>query len=527
MRASLLCTVSAVSFDNTIGVPSLPKNRATALAVARATGDVIASLAADVMEKRDPDSGAMVEYWDLTDTIVDGITAMRKAGEKYLPRFPNETDKRYTYRLNGSTKLTNIYRDTVEGLASKPFEQEISLVKSDEETVPADIAKFAEDVDGSGNNLTMYSSQVFFNGINSAIHWIYVDHPVRDPNVRSVADYKAAGLRPYWSHVLGRNVLAARSAMIDGKETLTYVKVFEPGVPDHIREFTRDANGVVTWKLSQKTDRQQDGKTYYEEVGTGTISIGEIPLVPFITGRRDGRSFRLFPAMRDAADLQVELYQQESGLKWIKIVGAYSMLAGNGVKPDKDAAGNIKDIEVGPTMVLYAAPANDGSHGSWSFVQPDASVMTFLAGDVKETISQLRELGRQPLTAQSGNITVITASAAAGKAKSAVGAWALGLKDALENAMRMTAKFMTIPYEPEINVYTEFDAFTEGKDLDALATARAARDISHETYISEMKRRAVLAPEVTAEVERERLLDEVPSDGVDTTLDTGKDKEVE
>lgn len=481
----------------------------------------------DEMLKRAPDSAAMLDYWDQTDTIVDGAKAMRKAGQAYLPKFVDEQNAEYDFRLT-SSKFTNVYRDIVEGLASKPFEEEVSLVTSDTDPIPEKITDFIEDVDGSGNNLTVFASGTFFNGINSAIDWIFVDYPTADPTrVRSVADAKAAGLRPFWSRVLGRNVLEARTTMIGGKEVLTYMRIFEPGKPDHVRIFER-INDVVTWKLYVKSDRPApNGKTMFILENEGNISIGVIPLVPFMTGRRDGRTFRLFPAMRDAADLQIELYQQESGLKFVKIMAAYPMLAGNGIRPPVDAAGKPIKLAVGPGKVLYGAPNANGDHGEWAFVEPSAQTMKFLAEDVKATIEQLRELGRQPLTAQSGNLTVITTAVAAGKARTAVGAWALALKDTLENALVLTCMWLGISdYEPEVNVYTEFDDFADGNsDVEALMSAREKRDLSQETLWTELKRRKVLSPEFDADKERERLMNELPAEGLeDDDEDDDKDK---
>lgn len=483
----------------------------------------VVSVDADEMLKRSPDSAAMLDYWDQTDAIVDGVKAMRKAGERYLPKFVDEDKAEYDFRLL-NTKFTNVYRDIVEGLASKPFEEEVSLVTSENATIPKQIEEFIEDVDGSGNNLTVYASGTFFNGINSAIDWIFVDYPTAEPGkVRSIADAKAAGIRPFWSRVLGRNVLEARTTMIGGKETLTYMRIFEPGKPDHVRIFERTGD-VVTWQLYVKSDKSSpNGKTQFVLEDSGNISIGVIPLVPFMTGRRDGRTFRQFPAMQDAADLQIELYQQESGLKFVKIMAAYPMLAGNGITPQKGADGKPTKLAIGPGKVLYGAPNANGDHGEWTFVEPSATTMKFLAEDIKSTIENLRELGRQPLTAQSGNLTVITTAVAAGKARTAVGAWALTLKDALENALVLTCLWLGIKdgeYSPEVNVYTEFDDFADGgADVTELGAARGRKDISQETYWVELKRRKILSPEFDADIERERLLTELPAEGLEDDED--------
>lgn len=499
---------------------------ATTLAQVAEVGEARQVFGGDPLLKRSSDIEAMVPYWDTTDAIVEGYDAIRKAGKDYLPMFAEEKEKDYDVRLS-LTKFTNVYRDILEGLASKPFEEEITLVESESSSkAPPEIEEFIEDVDGAGNNITVFSSLTFFNGINSAIDWIFVDYPTVAPGaVRSVADLKAAGLRPFWSHVLGRNVLEVRSKLIKGKQVLSYIRIFEPGITDkdRVRVFERHDDGRITWVLYIRNDGS--GKNEFVIEKEGILAIDEIPLVPFVTGRRDGKSWKFFPAMRDAADLQIQLYQDESGLKFITTMAAYPMLAANGLLPELEADGKTpKKLAIGPMKVLYGTPDANGNHGTWSFIEPGAQSMTFLQARIDKTKEDLRELGRQPLTAQSGALTVITTAVAAGKAKSAVSAWTLNLKDTLENAIEITCKWMRITgYEPEVNVYNEFDNFTDGgADLAELGQARRNGDLSQETYWGELRRRKVLAPEFNAETERERLLEEIPGE---PELDNEDDKD--
>lgn len=499
------------------------------IATAEANGDVRSG---DDILSRGNDIAQMVPYWDLTDTIIDGVGALRKTQTKYLPKFESEEKDVYEMRL-GLTKFTNVYRDIIESLSSKPFEEEVTLIEDGGPNPPEDVVALLENIDGDGTNITEFANQTFFNGINSAIHWIFVDFPTNDEDTKptTAAQYKAAGLRPYWSHVIARNVYKAKTSILGGKSQLSYIKIFEPGtdngdgiVADHMREFIRDDTGAVHWSLWRKiTSDTNLLKVKFVKVGFGTLSINVIPLVPFYTGRREGRTFKFLPALQDAADLSLELYLQESGLKYAKTVSAYSMLVGEGVKPEKEPGGKTKPMAIGPLKILYAPPNSQGQNGTWKFITPDASVLTFLKTDITETKQDLRELGRQPLTAQSGNLTTITTAVAAGKAKSAVGAWALGLKNALENAIGITMLWIgqepgdgKSAYKPEVNVYTEFDdVLDDGRDLDALDKARAGGDLSQRTYWHEFKRRKVLSPDFDAEKEEQALLDE--SAGEDET----------
>lgn len=474
---------------------------------------------------RASDISSMVPYWEKVDCIVRGLDAMRAAGREYLPQFPREKDDSYDFRLK-QTKFTNVYRDVLEGLSTKPFEEEVSLIGG--ESVPPEMYEFIENVDGSGSNLTVFSALTFFNGINNAIDWIFVDFPaVETDRPISRAEAKRRNLKPFWSHVLAKNVLEVRTSIIGSKEVLSYIRILEPGINganDRVRVFERSQtpDGVATpvrWEL------WEDGDEFIQVAG-GELSIDVIPLIPFMTGRRDGKSWSFFPVMQDAADLQITLYQNESALEFIKTLACYPMLAANGMKPQKDAAGNPLEVATGPMRVLWGVPDGNGGHGEWKFVEPQANSMEFLEKNIAHTKQDLRELGRQPLTALSSQLTTVTTSIAAGKARSAVSAWALGLKDALENALEITARWMGITYEPEVFVYTGFDNVSnESSDLEELGKARERRDISQETYWFELKRRKVLSPEFRSDEEVKRLLAEIPSEDAESDMSTNEEED--
>lgn len=470
----------------------------------------------DTMLQRSDDLAAMVDYWDRTDAIVDGITAMRVGGELFLPKFSDETADEYEFRLS-LTKMTNVYRDIIESLSAKPFEREVMVLG---EEMPEQISEFVKDVDGAGNNITAFTNSVFFNGVNSAIDWIYVDFPKADRPFANLGEYKAAGYRPYWSRVLGRNIIRAESKMLNGVETLTFIRMFEPGIPNHIREFTRAENGDIMWELYRDSgQKNKDTGTAYILIDSGRLNIPVIPLVPFITGRRDGRTWKILPAMQDAADLQIELYLQESGLKFAKTLTAYPMLSANGVKPQMEADGKTpKRVKVGPNRILYAPPDGAGKAGNWEYIEPSAESLKFLASDITDTIKELRELGRQPLTVASQNLTKETTQVAAGKAKSAIKQWAVGLENALDKAMAITKLYYMVTADVKLDVYKEFDEFYEDGSLSSLAGDRDRGDLSQETYWEEMTRRGVYSQNFDPERERARLLKETPSDMADPNL---------
>lgn len=477
----------------------------------------------------------MSNYWAKVADIVAGSDRMREMHDEYLPKFTHETAADYDLRWKNA-KFTNVYRDIVENLSSKPFEEEVQLNEGDEKnpvTIPEQIVQFCEDVDGSGNNLTIFAADTFFNGVNAAIDWIFVDYS-QAPTIgrpRTRAEEATLNLRPFWSHVLGSNVLEVRSRIVNGKERITYIRVREyeeDGL--YIRLMRSDEFGAA-WELYKEvpTNDQSPAAERFRFVESGPFTIGLIPMIPFITGRRMGKHWRFHPMMQDAADLQIELFQQESGLKNIKNLSAFPILSGEGVVPQYDGTGANKvprTVATGPNGVLYGGMAND-KPGKWDFIQPDASLLKFLAEDVEATIKQLRELGRQPLTAQSGNLTVITTAVAAKKGNSAVQMWALGLKDALENALVLTCLWFGIQpatYDPNVTVFTDFDVEGRPEDVNALNEARKNGDISRPNYLKELRRRGILRAEFDEDQNDEELLLEEPEEPeIDET--TGLPKE--
>lgn len=476
------------------------------------------------------DYEAMSSYWTMVSTILAGANAMR-AAKAYLPKFPNETENDYEFRRKNS-KFTNIFRDIVENLAAKPFAKEVAL--SDKATDR--IKTLTENITGQGDHLNVFAANCFFHGISYAIDWILVDYTKNVPANATIAQEQEIGARPYWVRVPAQNLLAAYSEMIGGVETFVHVRIKEDAkvregygektverVRVLNRELTRDEKGEVvsaadaTWEVLEK-QKDTTGKETWVSVGSGPITIKVIPLVPFLTGRRLGHSWQVVPPLQDAADLQIEHYQQESGLKYAKELTCFPMLAGNGVTPAEGPDGKPMAVPVGPKSVLYAPANGEGKHGEWKFIEPSAESLKFLAEDVKETGQQLRELGRQPLTAQTGNLTVVTTAFAAQKGNSAIQAWAFNLKDALENAMHLTALWLNETNEAEVTVHTDFDVETDSVDaMKVVLEMKKDSLISRDATISEAKRRNILSPEYDAEDDMELILGEIPGD--DTTDD--------
>lgn len=465
---------------------------------------------------------AMQAYWEKVSAFIEGADAVKKAGEKYLPKLSEETAEDYKYRLK-MARFTNIYRDIVENLAAKPFTKEVSLANAD---TPQFFKDIIEDIDGSGTHLNVFSNNVFFEGINSGITWIMVDYPTM-PAGTTLADERAKGVRPYWVQINAKDLFWVESAVINGREQIVYAKIHEPRTGrdekgqettiERVRLLIRDKlpNGYAPARF-EIWEKNPD----WQKVDEGYISIGVIPLVPFYTGRRKGSSWQVIPPMSSVADAQLEHYQEETNYKFTRQMCAFPMLVGEGIDPPLDENNQPKKLSVGPRMVLFAPPYDNGtgglSHGTWKSLEPQTSSLQILSGEVDKIEQKMRELGRQPLTSGSTGLTQVAAAFASQKAASAVQAWAFILKDALENCFTLTALWLNQTFEPAVYVNSDFAIeIGEDKQPDILLSMQKDGLISRDTLWSEMKRRNILSPEFDASVENQKLLEEIPDDSED------------
>lgn len=494
-----------------------------------------------------PDNEEMMPYWRVAADILCGLEAIRARGADYLPMFPEEDTEDYTYRLNNGV-FTNIYSDIIETLAAKPFEDELSIREGTAGADfigtprPGDPAKktggLIEDIDGKGSHIHVFANDVFYNGINAAIDWIFVDYPKADPNM-SRAEEAKLNLRPYWFRIPAWMVLEVDSAMVSGKEeliTFRYLQFrkqktgYKVTMVPQVREITRAKTSIdpapasygppifKVWELVEDDTKTPGKEVKVKLADSGIYNIGIIPATPFICGRRRGTSWVIDPPMKAAANLQIELYQRETGLKNTEMLVCYPMLAANGINLE-DAQGKTVDVRIGPHTVLKAPPNGDGNHGEWQFLEPGAESLKFVDARTKDLKKELRELGRQPLTAESDNITVLTSAFASEKANSALQAWAIRLKDALENALKITAMWLKEDVEPEVVIAMDFGLYGESDDRTLLAM-RSQRDLSQRSLWREMKRRGRLGSDFDENDEEKQLAAEIPSrDDVNDAVD--------
>ena len=504
------------------------------------------------------DYTAMLPIWKKVTTFDGGVDQMRKSAKDYIPKFPMEDDGDYKTRIEAAP-FTNVWEDIASGLAGKPFSREVQFEDPDE--VDERFKDLYEDIDGRGNNLHVFAEEWFREGLDYAIDWVLVDYtklpPLSPGRFRSVAEEQALGARPYWVRIAAINVKAVYSNMVNGKEVLTYFRYYEPvtirdgfeeKVAERYREYSRepivDPNSGQTvdytpaaWRVLEKKKDEQ-GREYWAVLDEGTIPIGRIPLIPFCIAKRRGNGWAVRHPLKSLIDMQMDAFLQECNLRNMEMLTCYPMLTANGVaqpteqNPEPGQQAKPIKVPVGPRAVLWAPPNPAGGQpGSWNFIEPSGESYRNLQAKLETSWKNMREIGMQPLA--ESNITVITSANVSVKAKSALQAWALRFKDALEQAFVLTALWLGKSEDeaPGLDVYKDFGVDLQGGEVvDNLLKAQEQGQLSGETLRAEMKRRNILSENFNEEDEVERIANEMVSmteDGIDPVTGQPLDEEPE
>ena len=476
---------------------------------------------------------AMRPYWDMVDDIMGGAETMRRVTggvNAYLYRFEKEDQQEYEYRVQ-TAPYTPLYADAFRNLASKPFSREVAI----SEDAPESISALIENIDGAGNHLHVFARDVFKAGINYGVDWIWVGH-TSVPAGATEADRKAMNARPFWLRIPAKRMLAVYEDTVDGELAFVHVRIdesyvvrdgYDEVVVERVRVIDRPmleggGYGLPIYQVFEfKTNADRRRRGAWELVDEGSISLGIIPLVAFVTGERESGEWVIRPPLRDLAYMQITEFQMESNRERVQTMTAFPVGVFQGVaKPEeKDANGRDVAIPMGPRTQFWLPPIGDGGqYGDFKFVEPSGSAGEMLRKDIEEFRREMREMGMQPLTPNSGNLTATATAVAEAKAHSAVEMWALALQDALDLAMVYTARWLGLSDDqaPSVIVHTDFSVGQQSvEEMRLLLDMEKEEIISEDQLVAEAQRRNILGPNYDREYDLERILAQIPADDPD------------
>lgn len=440
----------------------------------------------------------LAKEWALLDALTGGTPAMRAAGATYLPAAPKEEAESHRARLSVAT-LFPAYKRTVSVMAGKPFAKSLTLT----DAAPT-IERWAEDVDLQGVNLHSFAAEMFeesFNGLAG----ILIEYPRVGPapqGVRTVAAVEAAGLRPYMVRVMHNRILGWRTGEIQGRVTLTQLRLAETGEIEDGEYGTKTVDRVRvmrpgSWELWEK------GKTDWAMIDEGNTSLPVIPFVP-VYGRRRGFMDGA-PAMLDLAYLNVKHWQSQSDQDNIERVARVPILVFLGAE-------DSSQLVVGASSAVKL-PMN----ADLKFVEHTGAAIGAGADGLTRLEDQMIQSGAELLVQRPGQRTATEAANDAEANKSDLQRMTEQFEDALDQALIFMASYGNVPIEQagSVSLFKDFASATlSDASAQLVADLNSRGLLTKETTLREMQRRGVLEASVDVEDEIAAAAEEGPALGM-------------
>jgi len=464
----------------------------------------------------------MAEHWPMLEALMAGTGAMRAAGEKFLPKFPNEDPDAYKARLAQAT-LFPAFRRTAKVMAAKPFARpltyspetpvEICGRTADPNATPpiVGVSGWADDIDREGVNLLTLASEMALEALAYGLCGILVEAPKPIVGVAANitrADEKAAGVRPYFVRVMHNQILGWKIKRVDGVATLVQLRILECETRDDGEWGEKEVERVRVlepgrWATYEKAERSEE----WVIADSGTTTLNRIPFVP-IYGTRLGFMMGVSPLL-DLAYLNVKHWQSQSDQDNILHVARVPILFGKGFQEDDD-------IVVG----VATAVKTTSTEADLKFVEHSGEGIGAGKESLQDLEQQMIQAGAELLEKRPGTRTA-TESANDNEAnKSDLQRIAEGFEDSLDQALQLLAELGGLKSGGNVTLFKDFGAVVLGLASGQLILSMQQSGLlSKATAINELKRRGELAPEVDADQEIERVEAEGP--GLGTHTDDG------
>jgi hypothetical protein len=461
------------------------------------------------MKKAGPDTVSsayshMAPLWDKISSVLGGTETMRASGTMYLPQHDRESNAAYDERLN-RTILINTTEQTLNGWVGRPFSKPMQVNAN----IPDELAMLLEDVDRQGNDLDVFCRNWFRDGLAKGFSHVLVDFPaLQGDGPRTLADDRAAGLRPYFVHLPPENVIAAHAEMVNGVETLTHVRVHEQEVVrDGFEEMVVDRIRVYEPGLVEVYEKRgTKGREEWVVVESYNYDLPYIPIVTFYA-QRDGFMVSK-PPLLDLVNMNIAHWQSQSDQTAVLTVARFPMLASSGMMDDDE-------VVVGPNQWL----ATRDPQGRVYYVEHSGKAINSGRMDLLDLEEKMAKYGAEFLTKKPGRQTATARALDSAEAISPLQDMTHRFVDSVNLAMQYASDWLGIESGGTVDLHTDFGlSSSDAGALTALTEARRSRDISRETYLRELQRYNVLDRSFDIDVDGESLRDEQSYAGLSTQI---------
>lgn len=447
--------------------------------------------------------------WQMIDDLLGGTRAMRMAGERWLPKEEAESDKAYRVRINRSF-LYGALRDTMRRLKSKPFSRSVTLA----EPLTDRLATFDADVDGQGQDLTQFAAQCFDAAQNRGLVHILVEYPnvalpgeTPEQTSQRVTLEVESQIRPYFVLISADDMLGWESETIaGGGQRLTQIRFREWVVEKDGKWGTKRVEQIRVMRRDSWETWRQDSDGVWQPFQSGAVSLREIPLATAYFNRTGYMTAE--PPLVELAWLNVAHWCTASDQSHILRFQRFGIIFSRGFSRKDGSDANV----IGPARWIAAEEAN----ADMKIVEGTGAALGAGRQDVFDVEARMEVVGLAPLMERTGDATATGRAMDESRTQNDVQAWIRQLEAALLRALEFAHKWVGQEMHPDqsVDIFNEFGiSLRASEDIKNLLAMRMAGEITRRTFLSEVRRRAVLADSVDVDVELAEVEAETQLDG--------------
>jgi hypothetical protein len=424
----------------------------------------------------------MVRGWEVMKAVTLGTEYLRDNSQTFLPQEPREDYDAYLGRVNRSIFSPYTQR-LVRAATGLILRKPITL------DGPDFWHEFAENVDGGGSDLDEFARRLVLCSLTYGHGNVLVDYPA-PAEVRSLAEERLLGRRPYWIEVDPTDVYGWRLNRGDSYGALEQVRIHEQAVVPEGKFSESVYNQIrVIYPGRYEVYRQSEAKTQqylspmasgtfnlndqnsdYELIDSGTYSLSEIPFVTTYSNKVDTLVSR--PPMLDVAYINLAHYQRQADLIHSLHVASQPLLILEGWDDQ------TKDMAVGVNYAIATQPGN-----KVYYVEPASSAFEAQSNEIRELQQQMASLGIATLSQQK----FVAESADARRldkvdTNSMLATVSLDLEQTLQRCFDISAEYLGLE-PPTVHIDRDFDINRLiGQDIAALTVLFEKGVITREEY---------------------------------------------
>jgi len=427
----------------------------------------------------------MMKGWEIMKAVTEGTEYLRENSEAFLPLEPREDFDAYLARVNRAV-FSPFTQRLIRAATGLVLRKPITLTGD-----PYWTEMFKMDVDGCKSDLDEYARRILMCSLTYGQSHILVDYPAPS-GARSLAEERAQDRRPYWIEVDPNNLygwrldresnygnliqarIAEKAVLPDGdfgEKVYDQIRVIEPGryrifrKKEQIEEMYDVSDNSVTGNFEMGSADKD-----YQQVESGSFSLGEIPLVTVYSGKTENLVSK--PPLLDIAYLNLAHFQRQADLIHSLHVASQPMLVMEGYDDQ------TKDLAISVNYAMATQPGN-----KVYYVEPASSAFDAQSAEIKELQMQMATLGISTLSQQK----FVAESADARRldrvdTNSMLAMVSMELEQKLQKAFNLSAEYVGIE-PPEVKISRDFDIERLiGQDITALTSLFDQQVIDREEF---------------------------------------------